>query len=76
MVFAFVLVNTDLDAQARVLESIKRVEGIVEAHVLRSVYDLALKVKASSADKLKKIVSMSIRELSGVSNIMTIMLVE
>ena len=76
MVSAFVLVNTDLGAQARVLESLKRVEGIVEAHALCSVYDLVLKVKASSVDKLKEIVSVSIRKLGGVSNIMTLMLVE
>jgi DNA-binding Lrp family transcriptional regulator len=76
VVSAFVLVITDLGAQARVLESLKRVEGIVETHTLCSVYDLALKVKASSADNLKEIVYMSIRKLCGVSNIMTLMLVE
>ena len=76
MVSAVVLVNTDLGAQAKVLETLKRIEGIEEAHLLCSVYDLAIKVKANSVDKLKEIITTSIRKLGGVSNIMTLMLVE
>lgn len=76
MVSAVVLVNTDLGAQAKVLEILRRVEGVEEAHALCSVYDLALKVKASSVDKLKEIITISIRKLSGVSNIVTLMLIE
>jgi DNA-binding Lrp family transcriptional regulator len=76
MVTAVILVNTDIGAQAKVLERLKRVEGVVEAHALCSVYDLALKVKANSLGKLKETITFSIRKLSGVSNIMTIMLVE
>ena len=76
MVSAVVLVNTDLGAQAKVLDSLKYIEGVVEAHALWSVYDLALKVKANSVDKLKEIISTSIRKLGGVSNITTLMLDE
>ena len=76
MVSAVVLVNTDLGAQAKVLDSLKHIEGVVEAHALWSVYDLALKVKANSVDKLKEIISTSIRKLGGVSNITTLMLDE
>ena len=76
MISAFVLVNTDLGAEAKVLESLKQVEGVEEAHALCSVYDLAVKIKANSMDKLKEIITTSIRKLGGVSNIMTLMLVE
>lgn len=76
MVSAVILVNTDIGAQSRVLQSLKKVEGVEEAHALYSVYDLALKVKANSTDKLKDIITSSIRKLSGVSNIMTLLLAE
>lgn len=76
MVTAVILVNTDIGAQAKVLQSLKKVEGVEDAHALCSVYDLVLKVKAGSTDKLKEIVTSSIRRLSGVSNIMTLLLVE
>jgi len=76
LISAFVLVNTDLGAEAKVLESLKQVEGVEEAHALCSVYDLAVKIKANSMDKLKEIITTSIRKLGGVSNIMTLMLVE
>jgi DNA-binding Lrp family transcriptional regulator len=76
LVTAVILVNTDIGAQAKVLQSLKNVEGVEDAHALCSVYDLVLKVKAGSTDKLKEIITSSIRRLTGVSNIMTLLLVE
>jgi DNA-binding Lrp family transcriptional regulator len=75
LVSAFILLNTDLGAQTKVLDTVKHLEGVVEAHGLVSVYDLALKVKTSSAEALKELVVFSIRRLSGVSNV-TMLLVE
>ncbi len=76
MVSAVLLVNTDLGAEAKVLEKIKQIEGVEEAHALCSVYDLMVRVKTSSLDKLKDLITHSIRSLSGVSTLMTLMLVE
>ncbi|MCW4010247.1 MAG: Lrp/AsnC ligand binding domain-containing protein [Candidatus Bathyarchaeota archaeon] len=76
MVSAVLLVNTDLGDQAKILERLKRVEGVEEAHAVYSVYNLALKVKATSVDKLKEIITLSIWGLSGVYTITTLMLVE
>jgi DNA-binding Lrp family transcriptional regulator len=76
MVSAVVLVNTDLGAEAQVLESLKRLEGVEEAQALYSVYDLMVKVKANSVDSLRDIITGSIRRTSGVSTLLTLMLVE
>jgi len=40
MISAVVLVNTDIDSQNKVIESLKLVEGVEEAHSLYGVYDL------------------------------------
>jgi DNA-binding Lrp family transcriptional regulator len=40
MISAVVLVNTDLGSQDKVLESLKQIEGVQEAHALYGVYDL------------------------------------
>lgn len=76
MVSAVVLVNTDLGAEADVLESLKRLDGVEEAQALYSVYDLMVKVKADSVDGLRDIITNSIRRTSGVSTLLTLMLVE
>lgn len=76
MVSAVVLVNTDLGAETNVLENLKQIEGVEEAQALYSVYDLMVKVKASSVDHLRDIITLSIRRTAGVSTLLTLMLAE
>ena len=60
----------------KVLESLKRVKGVEEANALYSVHDLALRVKVNSVDKLKELITFSIRLLSGVYSVTALLLVE
>ncbi len=76
MISALVLVNTDIDSHNEVLESLKLVEGVEEAHSLYGVYDLLLKIKAISIDKLKEIIRYRIKQASGVTNALTLMIVD
>jgi DNA-binding Lrp family transcriptional regulator len=76
MISAVVLVNTDLDSQDKVLESLKQVEGVEEAHALYGVYDLLVKIKAISIDKLKEITKFRIKQVAGVTSSLTLMIVE
>jgi DNA-binding Lrp family transcriptional regulator len=76
MISAIVLVNTDLDSQDKVIESIKLVEGVEEAHTLYGVYDLLIKIKATSFDRLKDIIKSRIKQVNGVTSSLTLMIVE
>jgi DNA-binding Lrp family transcriptional regulator len=76
MISAIVLVNTDLDSQDKVIESLKLVEGVEEAHALYGVYDLLIKIKAISIDKLKDITKFRIKQLDGVTSLLTLMIVD
>ena len=76
MISALVLVNTDIDSQNKVIERLKLVEGVEEAHSLYGVYDLLLKIKAISIDKLKEIIRYRIKQASGVTNALTLMIVD
>ena len=58
------------------LENIKNVDGVEEAHVLWGVYDLMVKIKAISIDRLKEIIKLGLRQLAGVSNVLTLMIVD
>jgi len=76
MISAVVLVNTDLDAQKRVIESLRLVDGVEEAHALYGVYDLLIKIKGSSIDKLKEIAKLRIKPIAGVNSSLTLMIVQ
>ncbi len=76
MISAVVLVTTDLGAQDKVLENIKLVEGVEEAHALYGVYDLLIKIKGNSIDKLKEITKLKIKSIAGVNSYLTLMLVQ
>jgi DNA-binding Lrp family transcriptional regulator len=72
MVSAMVLVNTNVGEEAEVLERLKRVEGVEEAHALWGVYDLMVKVRAGSSDRLKEIVRSNLRQ-PGVNTLLTLL---
>ena len=76
MVSAVVLVNTDLGAQDKVIESLKLVDGVEEAHALYGVYDLLIKIKAVSIDKLREMTKLQIKAIAGVNSSLTLMIVQ
>lgn len=73
MISAIVLVNTDIGEERQVYEKIKTVQGVEEAHALTGLYDLLIKVQASSVDNLKDN-EKRLRKLTGVSNLSTLMI--
>jgi len=76
MISALVLVNTESGSQENVIKTLRLVDGVEEAHALYGVYDLLLKIKAASIDKLKEIIKIRIRQIIGVTSTLTLMIVE
>jgi len=77
MVSAVVLVNTELgSSQDKVIERIKNIEGVEEAHALYGVYDLIIKIKALTFDKLKETIKLRVRQTAGVTSLLTLMIVD
>ena len=77
MVSAVVLVNTELgSSQDRVIESLRNIEGVEEAHALYGVYDFIIKIKALTLDKLKEIVKLRVRQTAGVTSSLTLMIID
>jgi DNA-binding Lrp family transcriptional regulator len=71
---AYVLLNTEIGAETRVLSALKEIDGIKEAHNLWGVYDIILSVKAESIDKLKYIVNNKIGAIAQISSKLTMMI--
>jgi DNA-binding Lrp family transcriptional regulator len=76
MVSAVVLLNTDLDASDDVVDSLRSIKGVEEAHALYGVYDFLVKVKADSIDALRAMTSKQIKKVAGVTSSVTLMVTD
>ena len=68
--------NVGSGAEEQVLKEAKRIEGVQEAYVSYGVYDLILKVNASSMEELKQLVTHRLRSIDNVRSTLTLMLTE
>ena len=76
MPIAFVLINTEIGSESEVLKALKGVEGVMEAYAVFGVYDILAKITADSMDKLKEVVTWSVRRLDKVRSTLTMIVVE
>lgn len=76
MPVAFVLINTDIGSMEEVLQSLKDIECVKEAHSTYGVYDIIAKVKAETTDRLNEAVTQQIRKLKNVRTTLTMIVVE
>jgi DNA-binding Lrp family transcriptional regulator len=68
---AWVLVNTLLGRERQSLKSLRRIPGVVEAHLVYSQYDIILLIEAGSMKQLEDIISWNIRRHKTVCNTVT-----
>jgi DNA-binding Lrp family transcriptional regulator len=74
MVSAVVLVNTDLNSQDKVLESLKHISGVEQAHSLHGLYDFLVKIKAENIEEIRNITKSKIKKVDGVTSSLTLMI--
>ena len=67
MPVAFVLINTEIGSEEEVLQALKKVKGVEEAHIVFGGFDIVAKIQARSVDELKEIVTLHIRRLNKVT---------
>jgi DNA-binding Lrp family transcriptional regulator len=70
---AFVLINTDLGTEMDVLKSVRKVNGVEEAFAVYGTYDLVVRIKAETMERLKEIVSAQVRKVNNVRATLTLM---
>ncbi len=76
MPIAFVLINAEIGSEDEVLRALKKVEGVQEAYAVYGVYDVIAKVKAETMDKVKDIVTRTLRRLNKVRSTLTMIVIE
>ena len=68
---AYVFINTEIGSESSVLEALKKIEGVQEAHALWGVYDIIASVTADTLDKLVFIITKKIKKIDNVNSKLT-----
>jgi len=76
MAEAYVLVNCDLGAEDEVIDGLKQIEQVKEAHGTFGAYDIIAKIQAESTDKLREAVTWKIRKMDKIRSTLTLPVVE
>jgi DNA-binding Lrp family transcriptional regulator len=73
---AYILINVESGSEDNVLKELKKMNNVEEAYVSYGVYDLVVRVKADTMEKLKSSVSYKIRNIDKVRSTLTLILLE
>ena len=73
---AYVLLTTEIGAEKQVLNSLKNISGVQEAHSLWGVYDIIANVQADDMDTLKTIINTRINKIGKVNSKLTMIIEE
>ena len=72
---AFVLINTELGQETDVLNRLKELNEVKEAHLVYGVYDIIVRVETDTMQELKDVVSWKIRRLDKVRSTLTMIVI-
>jgi DNA-binding Lrp family transcriptional regulator len=71
---ALVLLTTEIGAEKHVLNSLKKISGVQEAHPLWGVYDIIANVQAPDMEALKTIITSNINKIGKVNSKLTMII--
>ena len=73
---AYVLINAEAGAESEVLEALKAIQEVKEAHMVYGVYDIIARLETKTMEELKNVVSWRIRRLDKVRSTITTICME
>ena len=68
----FVLLNCDLGAEEFILDELKKIPDVSQAHITFGAYDIIAEINADSQEDFDETVSIKIRRLTRVVSTMTL----
>ena len=71
---AYVLINNEKGYE-EVINNLKKIENIIEINTIYGIYDIIIKVKASTMKEMKKTI-MDIRQFNDIKASLTMIIVE
>jgi len=72
MARAYVMMNCDLGAEKEVITSLKKINGIKEAHGTLGLYDVIVQIESDDDEKIQEIVTKVIRKMPKIHSTVTL----
>ncbi len=76
MATAYVLINCDLGYEGEIIDEVKQLEDVKEAHGVFGAYDILAKVESANVKNLRETIMWKIRKLNRVRSTLTLMGIE
>ena len=76
MTLAFVLINTELGAEDEVRRELLEIPEVEEAYAVYGVYDIIVKLRAETMEKIKEVITWKIRRMNKVRSTLTMIVTE
>ena len=73
---AYVLINCDLGSEDDIIKELKKLPEVVEVSGVFSVYDIIVRIRSDSMDKLREVVTWNVRRIDKVRSTLTMMVIE
>jgi DNA-binding Lrp family transcriptional regulator len=69
---AYIMINTEIGSEPNVLATLKKLEGVEEAHGLFGIYDIIASLTADTIDRLKWLITKRIDKIEKISAKLTL----
>ncbi len=76
MTIAYVLVSCDLGFDTEIIDEIRQLEEVKEAHGIFGAYDIIVKLESDNVENLREVITWKIRKLNRVRSTLTLMTME
>jgi DNA-binding Lrp family transcriptional regulator len=73
---AYVLINCDLGSEDDIIKELRKLPEIVEVSGVFGVYDIIVRIRSDSMDKLREVVTWNVRRIDKVRSTLTMMVIE
>jgi len=69
---AYIMMNCKVGEEAEIIQSLKKIVGIKEAHGILGLYDIIAQIECTTDEKIQEIVTQQIRKISKIQTSMTL----
>ena len=72
MAKSYVLMNCELGSEKRAISSLKKINGVKEVHGTLGLYDIIAQIESDTEDKIRDVVTGTIRKMPNIHSTMTL----
>ena len=73
---AYVLINCDLGSEEEIIREITKLSEVIEVSGVYGVYDIVVKIRSDTMDKLRETITWHVRRIDKVRSTLTMIVIE